>query len=87
MQVVLFAITSKGYAFLNAFLESSRGLVAFVVGARDSAIDADCYERIHNVCSECEILFYNRGSHPLISITGLGDLRPSLPESVTSPTS
>lgn len=60
-------MTSKGYAVLNAFLESSRGLVAFVVGARDSAIDDDYYEQIQNICSEHEIPFYARGNHPKIS--------------------
>ena len=67
MKVVLFAMTSKGYAVLNAFLESSRGLVAFVVGARDSAIDDDYYEQIQNICSEHEIPFYSRGNHPKIT--------------------
>ena len=66
MKVVLFAMTSKGYAVLNAFLESSRGLVTFVVGARDSAIDDDYYEQIQNICSEHEIPFYSRGNHPKI---------------------
>ena len=67
MKVVLFAMTSKGYAVLNAFLGSSRGLVAFVVGARDSAIDDDYYEQIEKTCSEHNIPFFARGNHPEIS--------------------
>jgi len=67
MKVVLFAMTSKGYAVLNAFLESSRGLVAFVVGARDSAIDDDCYEQIEMTCFEHNIPFFARDNHPEIA--------------------
>ncbi len=66
MKVVLFLMTSKGYAVIKEFIKNSKIKIEFVVSERDSKIKKDFYSEIESVCLLNSIDFFNKKNIPLI---------------------
>lgn len=59
-KVSLFLMGEKGYRVLQHLDRNYKGSIAFVVGARDSGVRDDYYEKIQKLCRERNIAHYHR---------------------------
>lgn len=63
-QLVLYAMTQKGHAVVEALAQMHPGILHAVVGARDPKLREDYYQQIVDLCQNAGIPFYDRSDAP-----------------------
>lgn len=61
LKIGFFCMTQKGYVVLKNFISTfGRDKINYVISNRDNNVSIDYYDQIHTICTDNNILFYNK---------------------------